>query len=256
MRVLVTGSSGHLARTVLPRIRQHGHTPVLFDLPARDILNPTHVQQAALASDACIHLAGMKYADRAELEPLEAVNINIQGTANVIDAFGANAVIASTCKAADPETVYGSTKLIAERIALSAGAKVVRFVNVLGSAGSVTDIWDAIPRDQPIPVCVATRLFMSAEQAADLIVSALEWPTGRYGPRDIKPRRVLDVAMELHPGRQTVHIPLRRGDRKHERLLAACEFADSWDDTTVRITGQHDSMIPVALSYMAGSLAA
>jgi FlaA1/EpsC-like NDP-sugar epimerase len=240
MRVLVTGSSGHLARYVLPRVRQAGHTPVLFDLPARDILNPTHVQQAALAADACIHLAGMKYADRAELEPLEAVHINVQGTANIIHAFGANAVIASTCKAADPETVYGCSKLIAERITLSAGARVVRFVNVLGSAGSVTDIWDATPADQPIPVCVATRLFMSPEQAADLIVGALDWPSGRYGPRDVKPRRVLDVAMDLHPGRQTIHIPLRRGDRKHERLLAACEQSGPWDDQTVWIHGQHD----------------
>lgn len=239
-RILVTGSSGHLAKYVLPRLRDGGHKPVLFDLPERDILRPAHLRQAALRTDACVHLAGMKYADRAEHDPLQAVGINVQGTANIIRTFGPHAVIASTCKAADPETVYGCSKLIAERIALQAHAKVVRFVNVLGSAGSVTDIWDAIPQDDPLPVCAATRLFMTPEHAADLIVKALDWPTGRYAPRDIQPCRVLDIAMELHPGRQTIHIPLRRGDREHERLLAACEQSEPWDDSTVRIHGQHD----------------
>lgn len=240
MRVLVTGSSGYLARYVLPRIRKAGHTPVLFDLPARDILNPAHVAQAALAADACIHLAGMKYADRGELEPLEAVDINVNGTANIIRAFGPNAIVASTCKAADPETVYGCSKLIAERLTLEAGAKVVRFVNVLGSAGSVTDIWDAIPKNEPIPVCNATRLFITADQAADLIVNALDWPAGRYGPVTGKPRTMISVAMDLHPGRQTITRPLRRGDRKNERLLAACETATPWGQDAVRIHGQHD----------------
>ena len=244
-RVLVTGSSGHLAQTVIPLLGQRGHEPVPFDIPEWDILDPDLVDLAARKAQACIHLAGMKYADRAELEPLEAVTVNVNGTANVIRAFGPNAVIASTCKAADPETVYGCSKLIAERIALQAGARVVRLVNVLGSAGSVTDIWDAIPEDESLPVCDATRLFITAGQAAELIVSALGWRSGRYAPRRLVERRMVEVAATLYPGRSRKTVPLRRGDRQHERLLAACEYALPLQESVdaVRIVGQHDPRI-------------
>lgn len=241
MRVLVTGSSGHLAGSVIPRLESLGHTVVTFDLPFRDVLNSLQVATfARRRADVCIHLAGLKYATTAEVEPLPTVEVNVRGTANVVAAFGSNVVLASTCKAADPETVYGCSKLIAERIVLGSGGRIARLVNVLGSVGSVTDIWQQVPLEDPLPVCDATRLFITDEIAADLIVDALEWPAGRYGPRRPTPRFMSEVAHELYPGRAVSNEPLRRGDRKNERLVAVCEYAEEWTDSAIRITGQHD----------------
>lgn len=241
MRVLVTGSNGHLARHVIPLLERAGHDVLRFDLPEHDITNPLALR-AFVGVEACIHLAGLKYAGRAELDPLPTVNANVHGTANVVKVFGPRCVVASTCKAADPETVYGASKLIAERIALEAGARVVRLVNVLGSPGSVTDIWAQVPDDEPLPVCDATRLFIEPDYAARLFVDAVNFPTGRYALRGptVRPSHMDDVAARLYPGRDLVRIPLRRGDREHERLLAACERAERWAPGVVRITGQHD----------------
>ena len=238
MRVLVTGASGHVARTVIPRLVTSGIQVVSYDLPTGDVLDAEHLKWHAQHLDACIHLAGLKYADRAEYEPLPTVEVNVQGTANVVEAFGPRVVLASTCKAADPETVYGSSKLIAERIVLCAGGRVVRFVNVLGSRGSVTDIWAAV--DGPLPVCNALRLFISDEEAAELITEAINWPTGRYGPRFPRSAWMHEIGYELYPDREQINIPLRRGDRREERLCAACERAEKWSENVVRIVGQHD----------------
>lgn len=241
MRVLVTGSAGHLARSVIPRLEARGHEVIDFDLPFRDVLNSLQVAMfARRRADVCIHLAGLKYATTAEVEPLPTVEVNVRGTANVVAAFGPNVVLASTCKAADPETVYGCSKLIAERIVLEAGGRVARLVNVLGSVGSVTEIWKAVPYDQPLPVCDATRLFITDDIAADLIVDALEWPSGRYGPKNPTEKVMREVAHELHPGRPIETIPLRRGDRQLERLAAECEDIDIWSNDAVRIVGRHD----------------
>lgn len=240
MKVLVTGSSGHLARSVIPLLEERGHEVGMFDLPVCDVRNIAALRSAARVFDACIHLAGMKYADRGELEPLEAVDVNVLGTANVVEAFGANVVMTSTCKAADPETVYGASKLIAERIVLGGDGTVVRLVNVLGSVGSVTDIWAQVPDDEPIPVCHATRLFISDEVAAAMIVDALDFPSGRYGPAHYRVALMTQIARDLYPNRETQIVALRRGDRRHERLAAACETVELWNDDMLRIVGQHD----------------
>lgn len=240
MKILVTGSSGHLARYVIPLLRGVGHDITEFDLPDHTVLDPADILRAGVGTDFCIHLAGLKYADMAELAPLPTVDVNVWGTANVAQVFGQNMVLASTCKAADPETVYGCSKLIAERLVLDAGGRVARLVNVLGSVGSVTEIWDAIPDAEPLPVCDATRLFIENGEASKLIVDCLEWPPGRYGPRNARERHMSAVAGTLYPHREQLNIPLRRGDRKKERLLAACEHAVFWTPTSVRIVGTHD----------------
>lgn len=240
MKVLVTGSSGHLANHVIPLLEKEGHDVIPYDLPSGDVLDYERLGLVGAGADWCVHLAGLKYADRAELDPLPTVDVNVYGTANVVRVFGQNVTLASTCKAADPETVYGCSKLIAERLVLDAGGRVARLVNVLGSVGSVTEIWGALPDAEPLPVCDATRLFIGDNEAAQLIADCLGWPPGRYGPRIPRERSMANVAEVLYPGRPQVNLQLRRGDRQRERLLAECEQAKYWTPTAVRIVGSHD----------------
>lgn len=240
MRILLTGSSGHLGQALVPALVQAGHQVTPFDLPDQDVTSCADIARHALTTDLCIHLAGLKYADRAELDALTTTDVNVRGTANVATVFGPDVILASTCKAADPETVYGCTKLIAERIVLEHGGTVIRLVNVLGSPGSVTDIWDQIPHREPLPVTDCTRLFMKLEDTVDMFVRALEWPAGRYGPAYPRARHMDQIAEELHPDRLIVRIPRRRGDRETERLFAACETREKWQKNVLRIVGPHD----------------
>lgn len=240
MKILVTGSSGHLASFVTPKLVERGHVVFPYDLPDGDVRDFTALYKQSQMVDVCVHLAGLKYATSAESSPLPTVDVNVNGTANVVSAFHDRVVLASTCKAADPETVYGCSKLIAERLVLGAGGRVCRLVNVLGSPGSVTDIWNAIPEADPIPVCKARRMFIGPDEAASLICDAILWPVGRYAPENPRLRTMDQIAEEVHPGRPTIEIPLRRGDRQDERLFSNCEQPAEWTGA-MKIVNQHDS---------------
>lgn len=240
MKILLTGSDGHLAQHLAPRLEDQGHHVTPYDLPHGDVRNHARLHQYGRTHDLCIHLAGLKYAPEAEPDPIPTVNANITGTHNVCQAFGTRVIAASTCKAADPETVYGATKLIAERIVLQHAGRIIRLVNVLGSPGSVTTIWASFPTGEPIPVMDCTRLFISVDRATSLFLDAIDWPTGRYGPHDARRSHMSDVAALLYPNRPTVMVARRRGDRQHERLLATCEAHEPWEPGVTRITGPHD----------------
>jgi len=106
---------------------------------------------AAARPDVVFHLAAYKHVDWAELFPEEFVDTNLQGSWNVLraaDRAGVDTVVvASTDKAAAAASIYGRTKRLMEQVtAYSAretgGRRIaVRFVNVLGTAGSVSELF-------------------------------------------------------------------------------------------------------------------
>jgi nucleoside-diphosphate-sugar epimerase/sugar phosphate isomerase/epimerase len=97
------------------------------------------------------HFAAYKHVDWAEVYPDEFLDTNLQGSWNVLrasdDAEVETVIVASTDKAAMAASFYGRTKRFMEQMtafaAKSAGARrmAVRFVNVLGSAGSASDLF-------------------------------------------------------------------------------------------------------------------
>lgn len=218
-RVLVTGSAGFIGTRVCELLKSKGHAVIECDVN-EDITSPTFNPLA----DVAIHLAANKYATDAEANPYEACTLNIEATQAVL-AKVPKVILASTCKAADPITAYGASKLICERMVLNAGGTAVRLVNVLGSSGSVTHIWDAVPKDQPLPVTDCIRMFIQPDEAAALLVKAIDLPSGRYAPQTVKVLDVDRLAQRTHPNRATVRVPLRFGDRPVERLTNEYEQA-------------------------------
>ena len=126
------------------------------------------------------HAAALKHLPMLEQYPGEAVKTNVSGTRNVLDAALAAGVERfvniSTDKAANPVSVLGYSKRIAERLTSAYAAVTpqtasyvsVRFGNVLGSRGSVLTTFAAqIARGGPVTVThpEVTRYFMTIEEA-------------------------------------------------------------------------------------------
>ena len=226
-RILVTGAYGSIGGALVDMLRSNGVSVTATDIATCDVTSSADVDETMRIVDPeyVFHLAGAKHAPEGETDPMETASINIRGTANIMNSvrYTARVVTASTCKACDPETAYGASKLIAERVTLNAGGSVARFYNVPESSGNVFEIWDAIPEGAPIPVAPCRRYFISLSEALALLVWSAILPSGRYACNPGEPRYMWDVAAALYPDRELVHVDCRRGDRPNEPRHASSE---------------------------------
>ncbi|MDH5238954.1 MAG: polysaccharide biosynthesis protein, partial [Acidimicrobiia bacterium] len=185
-----------------------------------------------------LHAAALKHLPLLEMYPSEAVKTNVWGTWHVLQAAAAldveRFVNISTDKAADPSSVLGHTKRLAERLtAWAAGRAVgsylsVRFGNVLGSRGSMLGAFERqVQSGGPVTVThpEVTRFFMTVEEAAQLVIQA--GAVGRDGEALVldmgEPVRILDVARRLVAQAERpveiVFTGLRPGEKLHEVLM-------------------------------------
>jgi UDP-N-acetylglucosamine 4,6-dehydratase len=153
-----------------------------------DIRNSKRLARAFENVDLVFHTAALKHVPLCEYNPFEAVETNVIGTQNVIDAALdaqiEKAILISTDKAVNPRNVMGATKLLAERLMISAndykGSRktafsCVRFGNVLNSRGSVVPLFAKQIRENnciTITNDTMTRFLMSHQQAVALIIKA------------------------------------------------------------------------------------
>jgi FlaA1/EpsC-like NDP-sugar epimerase len=192
--------------------------------------------------EVVFHAAALKHLTLLERNPAEAVKSNIVGTLNVLDAatkVGVSRFVnISTDKAADPASVLGYTKRIAERLTAAAASRgdgcflSVRFGNVLGSRGSMLSTFHAqIAQGGPITVTDpdVTRYFMTVHEAVELVIQAAA--IGRDGEALVldmgEPVRIADVARRLASQAdrpcQIIFTGLRPGEKLHEALIGAGE---------------------------------
>jgi FlaA1/EpsC-like NDP-sugar epimerase len=246
-RVLITGAAGSIGTEVNRILTAAGGAVLATDIDELDVGSISSVKASfqPFRPTVVIHLAGAKHAPEGELDPLTVVAVNAVGTANMVAAaaaYGARIVTASTCKACDPETAYGASKLLAERLTLSAGGSVARFYNVVETSGNVFEIWAQVAPALPLPVTGCRRYFISLAEAVALIVNAALAPAGRY---TIDPGRALDmaqVAAALYPGRAQLERPPRRGDRLAEPRIAASERLEPAAYGLERVLNPHDAV--------------
>lgn len=153
-----------------------------------DVRDQQRLARAMEDIDYVFHLAAMKHVPACEYNPFEAVQTNVIGTQNVIQAALQNNVkkvlFTSSDKAVSPTNTYGATKLMAERLISAAnyqkGPKPtifasVRFGNVMGSRGSVIPLFKKqIMEQQKITVTdmKMTRYMMTPNQAISLMLEA------------------------------------------------------------------------------------
>jgi FlaA1/EpsC-like NDP-sugar epimerase len=274
-RVLVTGAGGsigselcrQLARfnpaelimldrdeSALHEVQLSIHGRALLDTPQtvladlRDEATINHIFDTR-KPEVVFHAAALKHLPLLERYPLEAYQTNVLGTLTLLNAAQRTGVGVfvniSTDKAANPISVLGYSKRIAERITASVGKTAksgkymsVRFGNVLGSRGSVLmSFRDQIAKGGPLTVTHrgVTRYFMTISEAVQLVIQA--GAIGSSGEALVldmgTPVSIYDVAKQLvaNSGKPVdiEIVGLRAGEKVHEEL-----FGDGEIDTRPR----------------------
>lgn len=210
-----------------------------------DVRDAERTMDALRDVDIVVHAAALKRIEVCESDPREAVQTNIVGTMNVaracIERGVRRAVLLSTDKSAAPETLYGSTKLVAER--LWAGANVyaagtptrfalTRYGNVGKSTGSVIPIWQAQRAGGVLTLTdpLMSRFLMSIEDAVALVELALtEMRGGETYIPNLGAATMGDLALAVAPACAWRVVGARPGEKMHETLVTAEEAVRCYD---------------------------
>ncbi|RTZ95350.1 MAG: polysaccharide biosynthesis protein [Deltaproteobacteria bacterium] len=217
-----------------------------------DIQNRCHLEKAFDDYQPAVvfHAAAYKHVPMLEIQPWRAIENNILGTCNVIDAaqrFKVDRfVFVSTDKAVRPANVMGASKRVAEMLvqgccnndSVDSRYMVVRFGNVVGSIGSVVPLFkEQIKNGGPVTVThpEVTRFFMTIPEACQLILQA-----GAMGGRDSvytylldmgTPVKIVDMARDLirlsgfepDVDIKIEFVGLRSGEKLYEELITEGE---------------------------------
>jgi FlaA1/EpsC-like NDP-sugar epimerase len=229
-----------------------------------------------LKADAIFHTAAYKHVPMMEANPVAAIENNVFGTENLLNASIKHGirrfVHISTDKAVEPVSVYGVSKYLCEQMVLEAAKKsgtnfvVVRFGNVLGSRGSIVPLFQQqIEKGGPVTVTHpdVRRYFMTISEACSLVLK-----TGGVGENgglyllDMgEPVRIRDLAEQLvrfhgyEPETEIKieYVGLRPGERMDESLLSRDEMPSLTDYSRIlRITKKTE--IPININSLLDEL--
>jgi FlaA1/EpsC-like NDP-sugar epimerase len=269
--VLVTGGSGTIGSRLVDHLlelepdvvrvfgrdetkqfyQSHRHRERNVRFLIGDIRDRDRLVRACEGIDVVFHCAALKHVESGEYNPFEATQTNVTGTQNVIDACLAAAVgtmiLTSSDKAANPTSVMGASKLLAEKLVSAAtnyrGSHQttfasVRFGNVLGSRGSALELFARqIAAGGPVTVTdpSMTRFIMSTDRAVELAVKAAEiarggevfvfkMPAARLDDLISAAIEVIASANGLDPASiERLSIEPRAGEKTYEELMTEDE---------------------------------
>ena len=210
-----------------------------------DVRDADRLRRSMEGIDTVVHAAALKQVPAGEYNPQEFVKTNIGGAQNVIDAAletGVKRVVAlSTDKAAAPINLYGATKLVSDKLFVSANNikgrrdlrfSVVRYGNVMASRGSVVPFFlsRAASGELPITDPGMTRFNISLDEGVDLVLWALEHGTGGeiLVPK-IPSFRITDLAQAIAPSATHPVVGIRPGEKLHEEMITASDSHSTVD---------------------------
>lgn len=214
---------------------------VLFVLG--DVRDYGRVSKSMIGSDVVVHAAAMKQIPASENNPIEAINTNVLGADNIVNASiacGIKKVIAlSTDKAANPANLYGATKLCSDKLMIAGNSalgnnttkiSVVRYGNVLGSRGSVIPFFKEQSKLGVIPITDPnmTRFWLTIEEGVEFVIKSFERMQGGeiFVPK-IPSFKVIDVAKVVAPDIKTEIIGIRPGEKLHEVMITEDDSIDT-----------------------------
>jgi len=204
-----------------------------------DVRDRARLERAMHGVDIVFHAAALKQIPACEYNPFEAIQTNVLGAKNVIDAAidqGVKRVIGiSSDKAVGPLNLYGATKLCAEKLCVQGNVyghprgtafAVVRYGNVIGSRGSVVPLFAAQRASGRVTVTdrAMTRFWITLEQGVRFAIRCAELMRGGeiFVPK-IPSMRIVDLVEAVAPGCAIEDIGIRPGEKLHEILISEDE---------------------------------
>ena len=197
-----------------------------------DILNKDRVELAVLGSDIIIHTAALKNIEITEYNPIEAIDVNVNGTINLIKSVIKNKsqifINISTDKVAESSTLYGATKQLGERLTNWAGPHVdttkfatVRLGNIIETRGNVFEVWnEQIENNLPLTITdpKMKRYFFHMNEAVDFILQCMLYVNkGEIFVPKMKLHKITDIASKLSKNQKI--IGARQGEKLQEILI-------------------------------------
>lgn len=269
--IFITGGAGTLGKAIIGRATAEGwdctftvysrdpekHRLLKAEFPRvrtvlGDVQDLSTLTQAMTGHSTVIHAAANKHVGSCQRQPIQAINVNVNGSVNVAKAAMTaqvrRVVGISTDKACNPISVYGMSKALMESVFLSMQDRtaasglfadvdpgpvfsVVRYGNVIGSTGSVVKVWEKQQAEgKPFTLTdpEATRFWLSPNQAVDLVLMSLNYPNAVTVPLapSLSMEKFLAYTMgdEVIASHDRLEITgLNEGEKKHEELLTAGE---------------------------------
>ncbi len=284
--ILVTGGAGSIGKELVKSILKMDVNAIrvldnnetgLFDLGQElksnkirllvgDVRDKERLKRAMEDIDIVFHAAALKHVPLCEFNPFDAVKTNILGTQNVLnvalDEEVEKVIVISTDKAANPVNVMGATKLLAERLTLSANSyrgnrrtvfSCVRFGNVVASRGSVIPLFtEQIRMGGPVTVTdpEMTRFIMDIPRATELILKAgvmarygeifiLKMPVIRIG--DLAETMISFCTRSNGQNGKDISVKIigaRPGEKKYEELMTESEAEYAYENESMFIIVQ------------------
>ncbi|WP_242203331.1 UDP-N-acetylglucosamine 4,6-dehydratase (inverting) [Aestuariivivens insulae] len=269
--ILITGGTGSLGKAITslllkehPELKricvysrdERKHALMIQEFPLEkypqidyvigDVRDKERLISVFYGVDYVIHTAAMKDVHTAEINPEECIKTNIGGAQNVIDAsIKSNVkrvVSLSTDKACAPNSLYGATKLVSDKLFIAANSKkdreytkftVVRCGNIMGSSGSVVPFFLKKKKEDgvlPITDPNMTRFNISLEAGAKMVLLALEntWGGEIFVPK-LPSYRIMDVVNAIGPECEKPIIGIRPGEKIHEEMISESDAFYTYD---------------------------
>ena len=270
-KILITGGTGSLGTALTKRLLKEGVDTIrifsrneekqiqmeseISDDRLRffigDVRDLPRLEMALEDIDIVFHAAALKHVPKIEYNPFEAIKTNVIGSQNVIDACVRKnvekAICVGTDKAVSPLNTYGATKLLMEKLFVTANNFLnkdkqptrfiaLRYGNVLGSSGSVVPkIAEQIKNNQKITITDPhmTRFSITMDEALNFILHATEIGHGSeifipklqsYSITDL-----VDILKEIFGDAKQEIVGIRPGEKLHETLINKEEMRYVWE---------------------------
>lgn len=234
-----------------------------------DVRDEERLIRATEGIDVIIHAAALKQVPTAEYNPDECIKTNIGGAQSVVSAAlkqNVKTVVAlSTDKAAAPINLYGASKLVSDKLFISANNikgtrdlrfSVVRYGNVMGSRGSVIPFFLREGKKGVLPITHKdmTRFNISLEEGVEMVLWAIENAMGGeiFVPK-IPSYSIETVAKAIAPRAEIKYVGIRPGEKLHEEMITT---SDSYNTIDI---GDYYAILPMGdkknrfLKYYEGS---
>jgi len=268
-KLLITGGTGSFGNAVLNRVLGIGLKEIrIFSRDEKkqddmrnefkneklkfyigDVRDYQSISSAMIGVDYVFHAAALKQVPSCEFYPIQAVQTNITGAENVLEAAFQqnikNVVVLSTDKAVYPINVMGLSKAMMEKL-MVAKSRVLgkdhffcatRYGNVMASRGSVIPLFvSQIKSGKPLTITDPnmTRFMMSMEES----VSLVEFAFANAKPGDIFVQKapaatIITLAKALlrifNATNEIKYIGTRHGEKLYETLLTKEEMQNAED---------------------------